>query len=98
MFSSAVTRSVVVCAAGSDREARREARKEFRKNIMDRRRASVGRLGKKVSKFVKTEVSETRTILDEHVKFFRPNAKTKKSQNKPNAPVDVEVLDAEFFD
>lgn len=97
MYSSIAPRCAVVCAAGNDREARKEARKEFSKNIMDRRKVSVGRLGKKVSKFVKMEVSETRTIFDEHVKFFRKPSKNQ-NKNKQATKVDVEVLDAEFFE
>ena len=95
MYSSIATRCVVVCAAGNDRDSRKEARKEFRKNIMYRRKVSVGKLGRTVSKFVKKEVSETRTIFDEHVKFFK---KPSKNKNQKATKVDVEVLDAEFFE
>ena len=92
MYSS-VARTAVICAA-NDGKSRKEARQEFRKNIMDRRRASVGKLGKKVSKFVRSEVSETRSIFDEHVKFFRNRNPKKQKAEK----VDVEVIDAEFFE
>jgi hypothetical protein len=92
MYSS-LSRTTVICAANDD-NSRKEARQEFRKNIMDRRRASVGKMGNKVSKFVRSEVSETRSIFDEHVKFFR-NRKPKKQKAEK---VDVEVIDAEFFE
>ena len=69
-------------------------RKEFRKKIMDKRRQSIGKLGKKASKFIKTEVQETRTIIQDHIQFFRKN----KNKTKEPEKVDVEVLDAEFFE
>lgn len=71
-----------------------DERKAFRKRIIDQRKQSLGKLGKKVNKFVKTEIQQTRSIFDEHVKFLRPNQKTKEKNNI----VDVEVLDAEFFE
>ena len=68
-------------------------RKEFRKKIMDKRKQSIGKLGKKASKFIKTEIQETRTIIQDHIQYFRKN----KNKKEPET-VNVEVLDAEFFE
>ena len=76
MYSS-VARTAVICAA-NDGKSRKEARQEFRKNIMDRRKEPASVSWEEGGKFVRSEVSETRSIFDEHVKFLE--IKTRKNK------------------
>lgn len=75
--------------------------KKFRSKIINKRKQSLGNLGK----FVKSEVQETRTIFQDHVKYIRKNKNTDKNTNKNTKKNtkkindnDIEVLDAEFFE
>ena len=76
-----------------------ERRRVFREKIVDSRKKSLGDIGRNIKSLVKQEVSETRAIFDDHIKFFKQNPKTKKTKkSKKPEPKEVEVIDAEFFE
>jgi nitric oxide reductase large subunit len=88
-----------VITSASKKEDASDKRKAFRDKMFDSRKQTLKDVANNIKQIVKQEVSETRTIFDDHVKFFRQNPKqtsTKKSK-KPEAQ-DVEVIDAEFFE
>tara|TARA_Y100000389_G_scaffold31358_1_gene26556 strand:- start:1622 stop:1927 length:306 start_codon:yes stop_codon:yes gene_type:complete len=97
LFAKPLPRCRVIVSAKKEDNA--ERRRVFREKISDSRKQSLGDIGKHIKSVVKQEVSETRAIFDDHVKFFKQNPKTKKTKksNKPE-PKEIEVIDAEFFE
>ena len=83
LFTKPLPRCRVITAA--KKEEKTDRRKVFREKIMDSRKQSISDIGKNVNSLVKQEVSETRAIFDEHVKFFKQNSKTEKTKKTPSA-------------
>ena len=87
-----------VITSANNRENRAEERKAFRQKINDSRKR-FGDISKKIDKLMKQEISETRSLFDDHVKFMRGNNDTtSKSETANSEPKNVEVIDAEFFE
>ena len=103
MNSLLVTKSMPRCRviASAKKEDGAERRRVFREKIVESRKQSLGDIGKNIKSLVKQEVSETRAIFDDHVKFFKQNPKSKAEKSKKAKrpePKEVEVIDAEFFE
>lgn len=97
LFAKPLPRCSVIASAKKEDNA--ERRRVFREKIIDSRKQSLGDIGKDIKSLVKQEVSETRAIFDDHVKFFKQNPKAQKpKKSKKPEPKEVEVIDAEFFE
>jgi len=97
LFAKPLPRCKVIASA--KKEDNTERRRVFREKIVDSRKQSLGDIGRNIKSIVKQEVSETRAIFDDHVKFFKKNTKTQKTKkSKKPEPKEVEVIDAEFFE
>lgn len=98
LFAKPLPRCRVIASAKKEDNA--ERRRAFREKIVDSRKQSLKDIGKNIKSLVKQEVSETRAIFDDHVKFFKQNPKTneKVKKNKKTQVKEVEVIDAEFFE
>ena len=97
LFTKPLPRCKVIVSA--KKEDNTERRRVFREKIVDSRKQSLGDIGRNIKSIVKQEVSETRAIFDDHVKFFKKNPKTQKTKkSKKPEPKEVEVIDAEFFE
>lgn len=98
LFARPLPRCGIIASA--KKEERAERRRAFREKIVDSRKQSLRDIGKNIKSLVKQEVSETRAIFDDHVKFFKQNPKMneKVKKNKKSQVKEVEVIDAEFFE
>ena len=97
LFGNPLPRCKVIVSA--KKENRGERRKAFREKIVDSRKNSLRDIAKNINSLIKQEVSESRVIFNDHVKFFKQNPKTQKSKkSKKPEPKEVEVIDAEFFE
>jgi len=97
LYAKPLPRCRVIASAKKEDNA--ERRRVFREKIVDSRKQSLGDIGRNIKSLVKQEISETRAIFDDHVKFFKQNPKPQKpKKSKKPEPKEVEVIDAEFFE
>ena len=82
LFTKPLPRCKVIVSA--KKEDNTERRRVFREKIVDSRKQSLGDIGRNIKSIVKQEVSETRTIFDDHVKFFKKILKLKKPRRARN--------------
>lgn len=91
-------KNTIKCSDERKNEHKKQKRDAFKSKVIENRKVSLGNAIKGIDSFVKQEVSEARTLFNNHVQFYKDEKKEVNKKQNETVNVDVEILDADFFE